>query len=65
MVRITRQPSGIVNGVSLRHYVPGHAYELGDPSLAGYLVLQGFAEFEMRRGQRSQRRRSSDRRKSS
>jgi hypothetical protein len=52
-----------VNGVSLRHYVPGQAYELGDPSLAGYLVLEGFAVFEMRRGQRSQRHRSSDRRK--
>jgi hypothetical protein len=62
MVRITRQPNGVVNGVSLRHYKPGRTYEL-DPLLADYLVLEGFAMIEMRRSQRSHRYRPNDRRR--
>jgi hypothetical protein len=46
-IRVTRQPAGNINGISLRHYRPGHAYEL-PPNLAEYLVIQGFALFEMR-----------------
>ena len=59
-----RQPYGFADGVSLRGYRPGRAYEL-DPGIAEYLVLQGFARFEMRRQQRSRRVRPNDRRKTS
>ena len=46
-VRITRQPLGVVQGMSLKHYRPGEVYEL-PPSLAEYLVMEDFAIFEMR-----------------
>ena len=46
-VRITRQPLGIIQGVSLKHYRPGEVYEL-PPSLADYLVVEKYAIFEMR-----------------
>lgn len=46
-VRITRQPLGVVQGMSLKHYRPGEVYEL-PPSLAEYLVVEDFAIFEMR-----------------
>ena len=46
-VRITRQPLGIIQGVSLKHYRPGEVYEL-PPSLADYLVVEQYAIFEMR-----------------
>jgi hypothetical protein len=46
-VRITRQPLGIVQGVSLKHYRPGEVYELPTP-LAEYLVIERCAIFEMR-----------------
>ena len=46
-VRITRQPMGIIQGVSLRHYRPGEVYEL-PPALAEYLVMERYAIFEMR-----------------
>jgi len=46
-VRITRQPLGIVQGVSLKHYRPGEVYEL-PPPLAEYLVMEKCAIFEMR-----------------
>ncbi len=46
-VRITRQPIGVVQGVSLKHYRLGEVYEL-PPSLAEYLVMEQFAIFEMR-----------------
>jgi hypothetical protein len=57
-----RQPFGFVDGISLRHYHAGRVYEL-PPSLAEYLVAQGFALFEMRVRQRSTRERTSDRRR--
>lgn len=46
-VRITRQPLGVVQGMSLKYYRPGEVYEL-PPSLAEYLVVEDFAIFEMR-----------------
>jgi hypothetical protein len=61
-VRVVRQTIGIINGVSLRRLKPGQTYDL-DSSIAGYLVVQGFAVIEMRRGQRSRRVRPNDRRK--
>jgi hypothetical protein len=61
MVRVIRQPTGDVDGVSLQHYHTGLTYDL-PPLLADYLVLQGFAAIEMRRGQRSRRFRPTDRR---
>ncbi len=46
-VRITRQPVGIIHGVSLKYYREGEVYEL-PPSLAEYLVMERYAMFEMR-----------------
>ena len=46
-VRITRQPSGIVQGMSLNYYRPGEVYEL-PTSLAEYLVMEDYAIVEMR-----------------
>ena len=62
MVRITRQPRGNLHGVRLDSYKPGRTYEL-DPSVADYLVIEGFAMVEMRRTQRRDRARVSDRRR--
>lgn len=46
-VRITRQPVGVIQGMSLKYYRPGEVYEL-PPLLAEYLVMEDFAIFEMR-----------------
>ena len=46
-VRITRQPIGMVQGMSLNYYRPGEVYEL-PPSLAEYLVMEKYAIIEMR-----------------
>ena len=46
-MRITRQPSGSVDGVSVDCYRVGCVYDLA-PVLAEYLVLHDFAELEMR-----------------
>ena len=46
-VRITRQPVGMVQGMSLKYYRPGEVYEL-PPSLAEYLVMEDYAIVEMR-----------------
>ena len=46
-VRITRQPPGLVHGLSLKHYRAGEVYEL-PPPLAEYLVMEQFAIVEMR-----------------
>lgn len=61
LVRVVRQPVGYVEGASLRQLTPGRTYDF-DPSIADYLVVQGYAVIEMRRGQRSQRVRLNDRR---
>jgi hypothetical protein len=58
-VHLTKQPFGMVSGVSLRHYRAGHVYDVS-PELAEYLVIEGFGLLEMRRtddaGQRIDRR---------
>lgn len=46
-VKITRQPVGMIQGVSLNYYRPGEVYEL-PPSLAEYLVMEQYAILEMR-----------------
>ena len=46
-VRISRRPQGVVQGVSLQYYRPGEVYDL-PPTLAEYLVMEGFAILEMR-----------------
>ena len=46
-VKITRQPIGMVQGVSLYHYRAGEVYDL-PPSLAEYLVMGKYAIVEMR-----------------
>jgi hypothetical protein len=61
-IRIIRQPSGAVDGVSLRDYDMGRRYDLPS-SLAQYLMAQGFAFLEMRQSARSTRWRLTDRRK--
>jgi hypothetical protein len=62
-VRITRQPHGVVDGMSLEYYHAGEAYEI-TAELAEYLVAEGFASIEMRQRQRSSRQRTNDRRRS-
>ena len=47
-IRIIRQPSGFLNGVSLSSYRVGHTYDM-PATLATFLVIEGFAEVEMRR----------------
>jgi hypothetical protein len=61
-IRIIRQPGGFVDGIALDQYRLGRRYDL-PPSLAQYLVAQGFALLEMRHHVRSSRWRPSDRRK--
>ena len=46
-VKITRQPIGMIQGMSLNYYRQGEIYEL-PPSLAEYLVMEKYAIFEMR-----------------
>ncbi|HEV3215205.1 MAG TPA: hypothetical protein VGZ27_05755 [Vicinamibacterales bacterium] len=62
LVRIVRRPFGFAHGVSLRRFRPGQTYDL-DPSVADYLIVQGFARMEMRREERSIGARPGDRRK--
>ena len=42
-IRLRRAMVGIMDGVSLSHFVPGLTYEVSD-SLGGYLVTNGAAE---------------------
>jgi len=46
-VKITRQPIGMIQGMSLNYYRQGEIYEL-PPSLAEYLVMEKYAIVEMR-----------------
>jgi hypothetical protein len=62
IVRITREPTGAVDGVSLRHYRKGCAYDV-PAELAEYLAALDFAVIEMRGRQRSSRVRTNDRRR--
>jgi hypothetical protein len=59
LVRIIKQPSEKIDGVRLDTYHVGQSYDV-PPTLADYLVLQGFAVIEMRSTHRS--RPPSDRR---
>ena len=52
-VRITRQPIGMVQGMSLNYYRPGEVYDL-PPSLAEYLVMEKYAIVEMRDREKQQ-----------
>ena len=61
-VRITREPKGTVDGMSLHYYHAGETYDM-ETQLAEYLVAEGFASIEMRQRQRSNRARSTDRRR--
>lgn len=60
---MTRDPSGVVDGMSLRYYHAGETYDI--PSgLAEYLVAAGYASVEMRQQhQRSSRPRKHERRR--
>lgn len=46
-IRIVKQPIGVVEGFALHYYRPGHIYDVA-PTLANYLVAEGFAKFELR-----------------
>jgi hypothetical protein len=59
---IVRQPSGSVGGISLDHYHVGRVYEV-EPTVANYLVAEGFATFEMRDGQHPHEPPDAERRK--
>lgn len=61
-VRITHEPRGVVDGMSLHYYHEGGVYDVS-PRLAEYLVADGCAVIEMRERQRSNRIRSNDRRR--
>jgi hypothetical protein len=61
-VRILRQSNDIIDGLSLKNYRVGQCYDLA-PNLANYLVTRGLATFEMRKHNRSERPRTTDRRK--
>jgi hypothetical protein len=58
-----REPRGTVDGMSLRYYHAGEAYDM-PAFLAEYLVVEGLASIEMRQRQRSSRHRPADRRRS-
>jgi hypothetical protein len=62
-VRITREPTGVVDGMALHFYHAGEAYEV-PAALGQYLVAEGYASIEMRRRQRSSRPHPRDRRRS-
>jgi hypothetical protein len=51
-VKITRQPKGMVQGLSLAYYRPGEVYDLA-PSLAEYLIMEKYAIVEMRDRERN------------
>lgn len=61
-MRIVKRPTGTVDGVPLRHYVPGEVYDVS-PAHADYLVLEGFARPEMRSPTRAKLKKRFDRRK--
>ena len=50
-VLIVRQPTGSLEGLSLRAYHLGEVYDIA-PSVAEYLVAEGFAIVEMRKLER-------------
>ena len=60
-VRIVKRPVEVLDGVELNKYAPGLVYDVSR-ELAEYLVLQGFAKFEMRRTSRPTLKAKGDRR---
>lgn len=50
-VRITKRATGMVDGVALKKYTPGEVYDVSS-TLADYLILEGLARPEMRKGNR-------------
>ena len=62
-IRIIKRPTGTLEGMALNRYIPGETYDLS-PSVADYLVLQGFARAEMRAGMRRSLKKKPDRRRS-
>jgi len=63
-VRIIRQANGSIDGIGLACYRVGCTYDISS-GLAEYLVLEGYAVVDMRRGVRSPRPRKRQRRKNS
>jgi len=61
-IRIMKRPTGTLEGMVLRRYVPGEVYDLS-PSVADYLVLEGFAKPEMRKPARVSLKTKRDRRR--
>jgi hypothetical protein len=51
-----------VGGISLDHYHVGRVYEV-EPTLANYLVAEGYATFEMRDEEHPHERPAAERRK--
>jgi hypothetical protein len=62
-VRIIKQPTGFILGLSLDRYYLHHVYDVA-PTLATYLVAEGYATFEMRDRDRRSQPRPTERRKS-
>jgi hypothetical protein len=61
-VRIFKRPAETLDGVDLNKYAPGLVYDVSR-ELAEYLVLEGFAKFEMRRTTRPGLKQKEDRRR--
>ena len=61
-VRIVKRPTGALDGMALKYYVPGQVYDLSAP-VADYLVMEGFAKLEMRRPIRASLKKKQDRRR--
>jgi hypothetical protein len=61
-VRILRQPSGTIQGISLQRYRPGQVYDV-PATLAAYLVTEGLGIVEMRADQPLQQPAILDRRR--
>ena len=61
-VRIVKRPKGTVDGMTLKTYIPGEVYDIS-PTLADYLVLQGYAKPEMRSQARVAVKKKGDRRR--
>ena len=60
-VRIVKRPAETLDGVALDKYAPGVVYDVSR-EVAEYLVLEGFAKFEMRRTTRPGLKQKEDRR---
>jgi hypothetical protein len=61
-VLIVKRPTGTLDGMDLKRYIPGQVYDLS-ASIADYLVIQGFALPEMRRRSKPALKKKADRRR--